>query len=108
VFQLLHLLCSDGGNSGSTNPNSIIIPSTSDCDQGILYTGEVSDSIDCTVEWVFDHIVPDVHDSIYTSTDSIKYHYVDSLVNTGEYRYELKSIGGDFYNIYIYRKEKNL
>ena len=99
-------------NSGSTHPDYITIPSTSTCG-GIIYSGEVNDSIACSVKWVFDSMIPEVRsiaDTNRIERELLAYNLIDSLINTGEYDYSFEPIdtfgGQEYYNVYVYRKEK--
>ena len=81
-------------NSGDINPESVTVNSTTPCG-GIIFDGEVSDSIACGIDWVLDTIIRNLKD------DSPDFAYYDSLLNTGEYDYhydEPHSV------LYLYRK----
>ncbi|MBO7630464.1 MAG: hypothetical protein J6S87_11105, partial [Bacteroidales bacterium] len=81
-------------NSGDVNSESVTVNSTTPCG-GIIFDGEVSDSIACGIDWVLDTIIQQVRPQELA--------YYDSLVNTGEYHYNLsKNIG--YPTLYLYRR----
>ena len=81
-------------NSGNVDPESVTVNSTTPCG-GIIFDGEVSDSIACGIDWVLDTIIRNL------KNNSPDFAYFDSLLNTGEYDYhydEHRSV------LYLYRK----
>ena len=77
-------------------PETVTVGSTSDCG-GIIFDGEVNDSVVCRYDLELDTVVDFKTDSLVIKT------YIDSLEATGEYEIVLHSLFGNTF-VYVYHK----
>ena len=81
-------------NLGDVDPESVTVNSTTPCG-GIIFDGEVSDSIACGIDWILDTIIQQIYSNNLA--------YYDSLINTGLYDYHYDN-NKDNPTLYLYRK----
>ena len=107
-FRNYYTISAESADMGN---DSAFVHTTTDTCGGIIFTGEVSDSIVCQTAWVLDttfffrHTILPENEALYAHW----FHYADSLEKTGEYRclysyYDQKEYLGAVSRIDIYKK----
>ena len=107
-FRNYYTISAESADMGN---DSAFVHTTTDTCGGIIFTGEVSDSIVCQTEWVLDttfffrHTILPENEALYAHW----FHYADSLEKTGEYRciysyYDQKEYPEAVSRIDIYKK----